>query len=317
MPQVELKVDGPLVRRLLGSLPDEWRDLRDAPVEHVATGWDNSIWRLGGTGQEGSAREHEYAVRVPVRRVAAPLILAAARWVGEVTAPIRQAGFRAPVPLHVAEPGDLLSWPWSVVTWVPGTVLSAVPVAHRGPVADALAAALPLLHRPAPRNAPLNPGRGVTLAARRALTERHLPAARDQLGTEVVSALLGLVDVAAAVPPWPHDPVWCHGDLHAANLALDEHGPADGRALGFLDLDDLTRGDPAVDLRALWLVLDHDQRERARVALEASGAYDDQVWTRAKGWAAASFVLPVAADPEGRVVFADEIRHALDQLGCR
>ena len=72
-----------------------------------------------------------------------------------------------------------------------------------------------------------------------------------------------------------------------------------------------------MDLRALWLVLDADQRERARSALEASGAYDPFVWTRAKGWAAASFVLPVAADQQGRVAFGDAIEHALVQLGCR
>ena len=315
MPQAEIEVDEPLVRRLLRSLPEGSRDLRDAPVEHVATGWDNAVWRLG----VGAHSRHDpgYAVRIPIRRVAAPLILAAARWVGEVTEPIRDAGFRAPVPLHVADPVGLVPWPWCVVEWVPGTVLSAVPVRRRGPVADALATALPLLHRQAPPNAPVNPGRGVTLAARRALTERHVPAARDHLGTDVVADLLRLVDLAAAAPGWPHAPVWCHGDLHAANLALDERGPGGRPALGVLDLDDLTSGDPAVDLRALWLVLDADQRERARAGLEASGAYDPFVWTRAKGWAAASFVLPVAADPQGRVAFGDAIEHALLQLGCR
>ncbi|KAB7745154.1 phosphotransferase [Nostocoides sp. F2B08] len=315
MPQAEIDVDESLVRRLLRSLPEPWRDLREAPVEHVATGWDNSVWRLG----VGDPCRHGpgYAVRIPVRRVAAPLILTAARWVGEVTGPIRGAGFRAPVPVHVADPADLVPWPWCVVEWVPGTVLSAVPVTRRGSAADGLAAALPLLHRPAPPNAPVNPGRGVPLAARRALTERHLPAARDHLGADSVTDLLRLVDLAAAAPGWPHAPVWCHGDLHAANLALDERGHSSRPALGFLDLDDLTSGDPAVDLRALWLVLDADQRERARRTLEASGAYDPFVWTRAKGWAAASFVLPVAADPEGRVAFADAIEHALDQLGCR
>jgi aminoglycoside phosphotransferase (APT) family kinase protein len=309
VPQVEVEVDEPLVRCLLGSLPDSWGDLRDAPVEHVATGWDNAVWRVGTDGR--------YAVRIPVREVAAPLVLAAARWVGEVTAPLREAGFRAPVPVHVADPVDPLPWPWCVVEWVPGTVLTSVPVARRERVADGLASALPLLHRPAPPNAPVNPGRGVTLAARRALTERHVPAARAHLGPDVVTALLRLVDTAATAPVWPHDPVWCHGDLHAANLALLDHQPAAGQALGFLDLDDLTSGDPAVDLRSLWFVLDADQRERARAALEASGAYDEHVWTRAQGWAAASFVLPVAADAEGRVRFADAIDHALEQLGCR
>ena len=316
MPQVEIEVDEPLVRRLLAGLPAPWARLGEGPVEHVATGWDNSVWRVEPVGTDSG--DAGYAVRIPVRATAAPVILTAARWVDEVTTPLRLAGFRAPVPLHVADPGDLLPWPWCLVEWVPGTVLTSLPVSRRDPVADALATALPLLHRPAPPGAPVNPGRGVPLARRRTLTERHLPGARDLLGADVVDALLGLVVAAVDAPGWPHPPVWCHGDLHAANLALAES--ADGSrspSLGFLDLDDLTSGDPAVDLRSLWLVLDADQRERARAGLEASGAYDDQVWTRARGWAAASFVLPVAADPEGRVVFADAIQHSLEQLGCR
>ena len=312
MPQAEIDVDESRVRRLLAGLPHGWRDLRDGPVEHVATGWDNAVWRV-----RGRAAGQEYAMRIPVRRAAVPPVLAAARWGAEVTAPVRAAGFRAPVPRHVADPGDLLPWPWCLVEWVPGAVLSSVAVARRGPVGAGLATALPLLHRAAPPDAPLNPFRGVTLAARRALTERQFPGARVHLGEQVTAALLRIVDAGVAAPEWPHPPVWCHGDLHEANLTLDEHSPPGDAALGFLDLDDLTSGDPAVDLRVLWLVLDADQRAQARAALEASGAYDDHVWTRARGWAAASFVLPVAADPQGRVVFADAIDHALDQLGCR
>ena len=325
MPQVEVDVDEALVRRLLRGLPPHWQPkiggARDAPVEHVATGWDNSVWRVG-TGQE-------YAARIPVRGVAAPMVLTAARWVAVMTAPARAAGFRLPVPLHVAESGGLLPWPWLLVEWVPGTVVTSVPIARRDAVGEGLAVALPLLHRPAPASAPVNPARGVPLAQRRVLIERFLPAAREHLGTEVVHALLGLLDVAVAAPAWPRDPVWCHGDLHAANLALDlapdlaphpDRGHALGRhhaRLGLLDFDDLTSGDPAVDLGALWLVLDADQRARARGTLEASAAYDEHVWTRARGWAVAAFVLPVAADPAGRHVFADELDHALGQLGCR
>ena len=319
MPQADLEIDAALARRLLGSLPEHLAHLRSAPLEPVATGWDNSVWRVG-TGQE-------YAARIPVRGVAAPMVLTAARWVAVMTAPARAAGFRLPVPLHVAESGGLLPWPWLLVEWVPGTVVTSVPIARRDAVGEGLAVALPLLHRPAPASAPVNPARGVPLAQRRVLIERFLPAAREHLGTEVVHALLGLLDVAVAAPAWPRDPVWCHGDLHAANLALDpapdlapDRGHGLGRhhaRLGLLDFDDLTSGDPAVDLGALWLVLDADQRARARGTLEASGAYDEHVWTRARGWAVAAFVLPVAADPAGRHVFADELDHALGQLGCR
>lgn len=329
MPQVEVEVDEPLVRRLLRGLPPQWSgawgELRDpdAPVELVATGWDNSVWRVGEDGG--------LAMRIPVRAVAAPTVLTAARWVGEVTEPVRAAGFRAPVPLHVADSRGVLPWPWLLVEWVPGTVLTSVPVARRDAVAAGLATALPLLHRPAPPNAPVNPGRGVPLAQRRVLIEPFLPAAREHLGAEVVDALLELLDGAVAAPPWPRARVWCHGDLHAANLTLDldrdidvdrgRDGDGDpgghGAPLGLLDFDDLTSGDPAVDLGALWLVLDTDQRARATRTLEASGTYDDQVWTRARGWATAAFVLPVAAGPEGRHLFAEALDHALGQLGCR
>jgi aminoglycoside phosphotransferase (APT) family kinase protein len=310
VPEVEVEVDEALVRRLLAGLPPRWRHLSDAVLTPVATGWDNSVWRV-----DGEAPEERYAVRVPVRAVAAPIVGAAARWVPEVSAPVRRVGVRAAVTVLTADPVEPLRWPWVLVQWVPGEVLTTVPMERRGPVADGLARALPVLHRTASAGAPVSPARGVTLAERRHLTERALPAASEHLGAETIEALLAVIDAAVAVPPWPHAPVWCHGDLHAANLTLDE--AAAPPALGLLDFDDLTSGDPAVDLRALWLVLDEPQRSRAMAALEASGAYDEHAWTRARGWAASSFVLPIAADPQGRVAFADCIEVALAQLGVR
>jgi aminoglycoside phosphotransferase (APT) family kinase protein len=310
VPEVEVEVDEALVRRLLAGLPPQWRHLRDAVLTPVATGWDNSVWRV-----DGEAPEERYAVRVPVRAVAAPIVGAAARWVPEVSAPVRRVGVRAAVTVLTGGPVEPLRWPWVLAHWVPGDVLTTVPMERRGPVADGLARALPALHRPAPAGAPVSPARGVTLAGRQHLTERNLPAATGHLGAETIAALLAVIDAGVAVPPWPHAPVWCHGDLHAANLTLDE--AAAPAALGLLDFDDLTSGDPAVDLRALWLVLDEPQRSRAMTALEASSAYDEHVWTRARGWAASSFVLPIAADPQGRVAFADSIEVALAQLGVR
>lgn len=360
MPEADIEVSEGLVRRLLADLPEPLRWLRDEPLTQVAQGWDNSVWRVGDP-----RNEHGYAVRVPVRAFAAPVVEAAARWVAEVSTPLRDSGIRVPVPVFAGAPADLVPWPWFVVEWVPGQLVRDVPVAERGVVGMALAQALPSMHRAAPDGAPVNPARGIPLADRQRFTSRHLPAARSYLGAATVDRLLAVIDEALAAPAWPHQPVWCHGDLHAANLTLDTAAGAGraagaaaahslnrdvsarsvdistrgaeatrlghtdaGRAavdraaagaaadgtVGVLDFDDLTSGDPAVDLRFLWLVLDEPQRTEAMSALEASGAYDVGIWARARGWAASSFVIPIAADPESRDGFASQLDHALGQL---
>lgn len=188
-----------------------------------------------------------------------------------------------------------------------------VPVADRGVVADALAEVLPALHRPAPSDAPVNPWRGVPLQARDPLTRRHAQQARAHLGDRMVGSLLDLVNQACSASAWPEPPVWCHGDLHDANLVLDT--AADPAGVGVLDFGDLTGGDPAIDLRVLWTTFGVTHRDRAVRRLEASRAYDDAVWVRARGWAAA-FVLGLAADEDGRAVFAAAAEHARAQLGC-
>lgn len=299
VPAADVDVDVSHVRGLLASLPPEVAHLRDAPLTLVTKGWDNSVWRVG---------DH-HAIRVVVREVAAPVVSQAARWIPEATAPLRDLGFRVPVPIHSTPE-------WSLVSWVPGDVLNSVPVEQRELAADDLADALAALHRPAPLGAPINPYRGVPLADRRHLADRHAEGGARFLGRRTTDRLLALLDEAIAAPPWPHPPVWCHGDLHDLNLTLDRSPSATGRRLGFLDFDDLTAGDPAVDLRVLWISLNPTQRERATRLLKASGAYDPAIWRRAKGWAASSFVIPIAADEESRETFAPAIRRTIENLGC-
>lgn len=314
-------IDEPLVRRLLSDLPEPYRDLATAPLRPVAQGWDNAVWRVGT----------QHALRLPVRAQAGPLIDQEARWLPEISAPLRERGIRVPMPVYRGSPtdspppraaglvegadqatvGTAYPFPWLLVEWVPGVVLTRVPVAQRRPVAAALAAGLPALHRRAPSDAPVNPWRGVSLAARRPYTAAHARAARAHLGGHTVRGLVRLVEAAEASPPWPHPPVWCHGDLHDGNLNLD------GDVLGILDFGDLTSGDPAVDLRVLWLALDTEQRDECLQVWAAAGVegrYGPAIWNRAKGWAA-SFALAVAGDDQGRAEYASAIEYACTQLG--
>lgn len=303
MPTTEIDIDEPLVRRLLATVHAPLRHLADGPITHVGQGWDNSVWRVGDPD------EAEYAVRIPLRAAAAGIIETATTWLAEVAEPVRVRGMNVPMPVFQGIRRVELPWTWALLEWVPGQLLNCVPVPERTPAARALSRSLPALHRPALPEAPVNPARGVPLSGRRRVTESQEPAAREHLGHDVVDELLALIALAESAPPWPHPVVWCHGDLHVGNVVL-----AEDDAVGLIDFDDLTSGDPAVDLRVLWTAFDAEDREEAMSELEASGAYDPSIWVRARGWAASSFLFPVAANPKGSVDYEAAIRHTCEQL---
>jgi aminoglycoside phosphotransferase (APT) family kinase protein len=298
--------DEAAVRRLLAASSDP--TLADLPIEFVARGWDNSVWRVGD----------RLVARVPVREQAVELIENEARWGREVVSPLAALGAVVAQPVALVPPGAH-PYPWLLSTWVDGDLLEDVPVADRGPVSIGLAAVLPLLHRPAPPEAPLNPFRGVDLADMAPIRADALERSRQLLGP-VAEDLLAVFEAGKAAPRWPGPRVWCHGDLHPRNLLLRPGSAADSSSgcavgpesdagvggpasrLGVLDLGDLTAGEPAVDLSVLWLAFSPDHRE---VALEVlAPAYDPDVLARARGWAA-RFVLAVAG------VFPDPFRRTL------
>ena len=290
----DVEVDEGLVRRLLRDLPEELAGVRDLPIEHVADGWDNSVWRVGA----------ELAARVPRRPLAAPLLVQEARWAGQVTAPLVEQGVAAPRGVHLTPPGRHHPYPWLLVTWVDGEILEEVAVDERGPLLSVLVDALPAAHRPAPPDAPLNPFRGPDLRDLPPPRAAVLRASRDLLGADTVAGLMTVHDDGVAAPPWPGPRVWCHGDLHPRNLLRTPQGGA-----GVIDLGDVTAGDPAVDLGALWTTFAGHQR---RVALtDLAPSYDEHVWARARAWAA-RFVLAVAGNAPGP--FEATLRHAVSQL---
>jgi aminoglycoside phosphotransferase (APT) family kinase protein len=303
VPEAEVEVGESLVHELLSSLPERLGHLRTAPVGVGGAGWDNAVWRVGD----------RHALRLPVSAQAAGALEHEARWSEVVSAPLRAAGIRVPRPVHRGLTPTHHPWPWLLVEWVPGEVVTTVRPTERGRVAELLTQGLPALHRPAPLDAPVNPGRGTPLSVRHSMTLRAAARAGPYLGGPTVAALLDLVEEAKAAPSWPRPHVWCHGDLHDLNLVLDTL--SDPAGVGIIDFGDLTRGDPAVDLRVLWTTFEATLREGAVRRLEASGAYDKAVWRRARGWAAA-FVLAVAGDERGRAVFAEVIDHTREQLGC-
>ncbi|MGO7983251.1 phosphotransferase, partial [Rhizobium johnstonii] len=99
-PEADIEVDRDLVARLVAS---QHPDLV-APLELVANGWDNSVWRLGD----------DLAVRVPRRRIAAALIEKEQRWLPSLQA---RLAVPIPAPLRNGHATESFPWPWSIVPW--------------------------------------------------------------------------------------------------------------------------------------------------------------------------------------------------------
>jgi aminoglycoside phosphotransferase (APT) family kinase protein len=284
MPAAEVEVTADLVRRLLA---DQHPDLLRLPVEFLANGWDNAMFRLGT----------ELAVRMPRRKLGAAIIAHEQRW-------LPQLAPRLPLPVPYPERTghSALGYPysWSVVPFLrgaPATDSPSLNLASDDLASDDLAAAavavggfLGALHVPAPEDAPANPVRGVPLAERATAFEANLAVVSGESGLSAdgavsQDAVRPVWESALAAPVYDGPPVWLHGDLHPANILVD-----DGRVSGVIDFGDITSGDPATDLAVAWMLLPLSLHGAFRAAYEdAGGARDgaegDALWRRARGWA--------------------------------
>ena len=303
-PEIELTAE--LVGELLR---DQQPDLADRPLTLGARGWDNQLWRLGD----------DLAVRLPWQtETADSLLLKENTWL-PVLAPLLP--LPVPVPQRLGQPSARYPHPWIVTTWVPGMPADRAPATCSGPAADALAAFLTALHRPAPVGAPEGRGRGGALTqvvrgvARRfdAMTDLYTAVAEaEQESTPDPDTVRGIWDDAASAPGWEGPPLWLHGDLHPANVLT-----ADGNFCGVVDFGDLCAGDPALDVAACWILLpDHEAIERFRAACPL--AADDATWRRARGWAVCralgSLLIAAAGHPGGKPSWGPPALASLQRL---
>jgi aminoglycoside phosphotransferase (APT) family kinase protein len=146
---------------------------------------------------------------------------------------------------------------------------------------------LSALHRPAPRDVPSNPWRGVPLAQRAPALAEGLARIGHRVDAAAVSRTW---DRLLQASPWAGAPLWIHGDLHPDNL-LFHHG----RLSAVLDFGDLTAGDPATDLAVAWMLCPAAARPTLRAAARnADSAIDEDTWLRARAWAVALGVAYLA-----------------------
>lgn len=255
-PPAEVTVSTELVRRLL---VEQHPDLASAHLEIAASGWDNVTIRLGA----------DLAVRLPRRAVGVPLLRHEQRWLPRLA---ELVPLPVPAPVRIGEPGAGYPWPWSVVPWLEGTTADlATPNPSEVAV---LARFLRALHAPAPPDAPVNPTRGVPLAACAEAFARRL----DQVAEEVDAEAVRAVFEAGATARVGGTRVWLHGDLHPRNVLVDG-----GRLAAVIDWGDLCAGDPATDLAVLWMLFDPAVHGAFWAAY---GQQEPSLLARTRGWAA-------------------------------
>jgi aminoglycoside phosphotransferase (APT) family kinase protein len=293
MPAAEVDLSAELVRRLLA---EQHPSLARLPVEFMANGWDNVMFRIGD----------ELLARMPRRELGARIMAHEQQWL-PVLAP--RLPLPVPVPVRIGRPGHGYPWPWSVVPFLPGEPASGAASLDLPAVAVAIGDFLGAMHVAAPEDAPVNPFRGVPVGERPAAFFENLRILEGQLDR---AAVLRVWEAAIEAPAWSAPPVWLHGDLHPANILVHA-----GRVSGVIDFGDITSGDPASDLSVAWLLLPPDCHEAFRAAYLAAGSVvaDDALWARAKGWAlrlALVFLANSADNPRLRDIGQGTLRAVLD-----
>lgn len=260
IPPAEVEIDDRLVRALL---EEQHQDLAGLPLRHVATGWDNSTYRLG----------ERYAVRLPRIRAAVALLRNEQRWLAVLA---ERLPIPVPAPVRLGRPGAGFPWPWSVVPWADGQPADreAVSPDEAGRFGGFLAA----VHRPAPEDFPRNDWRGVPLAGVADGVERRL----RNLSTMDTGLAVPLAEVRerwdrALAAPLPDAETCVHADLHPKNLVV-----RGGRLVSVLDWGDMTAGDPAIDLGAVWMLFPTEVHGQVWAGY---GTVRPEALARAAGWA--------------------------------
>jgi aminoglycoside phosphotransferase (APT) family kinase protein len=290
MPAADVEVSADLVRRLLA---DQHSDLARLPVEFLANGWDNELYRVGD----------ELVARLPRRALGAEIITNEQRWLPGL-AP------RLPLPIPSPErtgvPACGYPYSWSVVPFLPGVPAAQASSFEPTAAAAAVGGFLGALHVPAPADAPANPFRGVPLAERASTFAANLARIGGQVDRD---AVLSAWVAALAAPGYDGPPVWLHGDLHPANILVN-----DGQVSGVIDFGDITAGDPASDLSVAWMLLPAGSHAIFWSAYQAAGGRaGDAVRARARGWAL-NFAVVFLAHSEDNPVLRQVGRRTLSSV---
>ncbi|MER5979489.1 aminoglycoside phosphotransferase family protein [Streptomyces sp. NPDC001857] len=287
--QVDVTTD--IVATLIREQFPQWsgEEVRLVP----STGTVNAIFRIG----------NGLSARFPLRPVDAADALAVLEREAEASAELARVS-RIPVPEPVAlgKPGAGYPMPWSVQTWLPGTVALDADPSGSNAFAEDLAAFIAALRDAETRGRVFDgDNRGGELA-------HH-----DDWMAQCFEESEGLLDVPRLRRLWSRfrelprtgADVMSHGDLIPGNVLV-----ADGRLAGVLDTGGFGPADPALDLISAWHLLRPGPREVFRRTL----ACDDLEWERGKAWAFEQSMGAVWYYTESNPTMSSMGRRTLDRI---
>lgn len=289
----EVVVEDEQVRRLLAAQHPEWASLPLRRLPPVGT--DNQLFRLGD----------DLLLRFPRIHWAAD----SAEW--EHTWLPRLAPYspvEVPAPVALGEPGEGYPWHWTVVPWIEGETPTPETF-DPGEWGDSLGRFVRAVRDVPGMDAPVKTeGRGAPLPSLdewvRTWTERADPSLVDR------DAVLALWEDALSAPGWDGEACWFHGDLHEENLLV-----RDGRLVAVIDWGTAGRGDPAIELNAIWGYVP----EAAVEAYRAAVGLDEAAYRRGRGFALAPAISAATYYRETAPAVADSsvetVRRLVASLG--
>lgn len=246
-------------------IQEQFPDWSGKPIHLLpSTGTVNAVVRIG----------NDLSARFPLRLSDPAETLAALEREARASAELAQVSpFPVPEPIAVGRPGAGYPMPWSIQTWLPGTVAFDADPSGSDAFAGDLAAFISALRAADTR------GRLFSGENRGGVLTRH-----DEWMAKCFEESEGLLDVPRLRRLWSHfrelprtdADVMCHGDLIPGNVLV-----TGDRLGGVLDTGGFGPADPALDLVSAWHLLQSGPRDVLRRAL----ACDDLEWERGKAWA--------------------------------
>ncbi|WP_432947047.1 aminoglycoside phosphotransferase family protein [Kribbella sp. CA-253562] len=229
-----------------------------------STGTVNAIFRIGD----------DLSARFPLRLAEADDVLVVLEQEARASAELAQVSpFPVPEPVALGRPGAGYPMPWSVQTWLPGTIAFEADPSGSEAFAEDLAAFIAAL-----RNADTR-GRRFSGEGRGGVLADH-----DEWMAKCFEESEGLLDVPRLRRAWSDfrelprtaADVMSHRDLIPGNVLVTGE-----RLSGVLDTGGFGPADPALDLVGAWHLLEAGPRDVLRQTLGS----DDLEWERGKAWA--------------------------------
>ncbi|MEV0908509.1 aminoglycoside phosphotransferase family protein [Streptomyces hokutonensis] len=258
----QVDVTSDIVETLIQEQFPQWSGRAIQPLS--STGTVHAIFRIG----------NDLSARFPLRPADAAEVLAVLEREARASAELAQVSrFPVPEPVALGRPGAGYLMPWSVQTWLPGTVALDADPSGSDAFAEDLAAFIASLRDAETR------GRVFDGDNRGGVLTHH-----DDWMTQCFQESEGLLDVPRLRKLWGHfrqlprtaADVMSHSDLIPGNVLV-----SGGRLTGVLDTGGFGPADPALDLVGAWHLLQPGPRDVLRRTL----ACDDLEWERGKAWA--------------------------------